>query len=284
MNKNIYRPNPTSAIGNLSLCMSTHAFLCKQHNEKILFHKDVLNYGKDKLIKVPNIVDEDVPEDNGRGMINGWIHLKMPNIGKIMNIIIQPTDFLKPYINKNYEIVKDCIAGFHIRRGLSAEDSKKFAYHPFASQKAVDAMIKEALRLDAPVYVLSDSVSTKEYFKSKVPKAVCLDIEIGFTADEHSQKVKVDNEDLSTKINSFCEWFLLSKMPKIYMVTGGINGSNVDETVEEGIASTFGYSAALYGGKIPYYVFNDGYIQYPDGKDIQYNQKRYYWSDMPSVI
>ena len=284
MNKNIYRSNPTSAIGNLSLCMSTHAFLCKAHNEKIFFHKDVLNYGKDKLIKVPNIVDEDVPEDNGRGMINGWIHLKMPNVGKIMNIIIQPTDFLKQYIDKNYEIVKDCVAGFHIRRGQSAEDSKKFAFHPFASQKAVDAMIREALTLDAPVYVLSDSVSTKEYFKSKVPKAVCLDVEIGFTADEHSQKQEVAVEDFSTKINSFCEWFLLSKMPKIYMVTGGINERNVDETVEEGITSTFGYSAALYGDKIPYYVFNDGHIHYPDGKDIQYNQKRYYWSDMSSVI
>ena len=42
-------------------------------------------------------------------------------------------------------------------------------------------MIHEALRLDAPVYFTSDSESTKEYIKTRVPKAVMLDLPIGFT-------------------------------------------------------------------------------------------------------
>ena len=279
---NIYRPNPTSAIGNLSLCMATHSIICLNNNIQPFFHKDVLNYGRDKILQIPNVVDEDVPEDNGHGMINGFIHLKMPSIGNIMKQIIKPTPFLENFLEKFKKELdyKKFVAGFQIRRGTFSEDSKQFALFPSASQKAVDSMIEEARRLDGPVYVLSDSVSTKEYFKSKVPKAEFLDIKIGFTADEHSQKTEVEDESFFNKVNSFCEWFLLSEMPKIYMTTGGINGRNVDEMVEEGITSTFGYSAALYGGKIPYYVFNDGYIHYPDGKDFQYNQKRYFWSDM----
>lgn len=272
---NVYRSKSESAIGNLSLCMATHSV---RSIGKPLFHGDCLLYGKSSLLQIPHVVDTDVPIDSGYGYITGFIHLQYPHIGKVMNQIIQPTELLKEHIAKYWPNIKDCVAGFHIRRGLSAEDSKQFGYLPFASQKAVDSMVKEALLLDAPVYMLSDSVSTKEYFKSKVPNAITLDLEIGFTADEHSQKMEVSDENFGRKMNSMAEWFLLSKMPKIYMTAGGNNGRNVDETIEEGITSTFGYSAALYGYKIPWYVFNDGYIFYPDGKNGP--QKRYCWSDM----
>jgi len=57
---------------------------------------------------------------------------------------------------------------------------------------------------------------------------------------------------------------------------GGVAGRNVSPGTKEGVSSTFGYSAALYGGKIPYYVFNDGHIFYPDGKE---NSPRLCWSD-----
>jgi hypothetical protein len=79
-------------------------------------------------------------------------------------------------------------------------------------------------------------------------------------------------------MNSFAEWFFMSEMPSVYITMGGINGRNVDTVVEEGITTTFSYSAALYGGIIPHYVFNDGYIFYPDGKNTP--EKRYSWSDM----
>jgi hypothetical protein len=272
---NVYRSKSESAIGNLSLSMATHAF---RSIGKPQFHSDCLLYGKNRLLEIPYVVDTDVPVNSGHGYITGFVHLQYPLIGQVMNRIIQPTELLKGHIDRYWAYIRDCVAGFHIRRGLSAEDSKQFGYLPFASDKAVDSMVKEALELDAPVYMLSDSVSTKEYFKSRVPKAITLDIEIGFTADEHSQKMDVFDENFESKMNSMAEWFLLSKMPKVYMTAGGINGRNVDETVEEGITSTFGYTAALYGGKIPWYVFNDGYVFYPDGKNGP--QKRYCWSDM----
>ena len=281
MNKHIYRPNPECAIGNLSLLMGTHAMKCLVNNVQPMFHRDVDLYGRSEIISIPNKTDNDVPVDNGVGHVNGFIHMQFPDIGNIMRQIIKPTSKLEELMNKLRREIKDCKVGFHIRRGILAEDSKKFAFHPFASQEAIDAMIEEANRLDVPVYILSDSDSTKEYFKSMVPKAVSLDVEIGFTSDEHSQKKEVENEKLHKKMNSFAEWFLLSEMDTIYMTNGGID-ENMDKKAPHGITSTFGYSAALYGGKIPHYVFNDGVIFYPERKD-NIDSKRYFWSD-PGLV
>jgi len=278
-NKNVFRPKPDCAFGNLVLSMLSHFISAKEPK----FHKDVFMYGRDKFIEGIKTVDIDVPLGNAE--INSEemkiLHLKYGNTKEVMNIMIRPTTLLKEQIDKYYEQVKDCVAGFHCRRGLSCEDSAKFGYFPFASIQAVDAMIHEALRLDAPVYFTSDSESTKEYIKTRVPKAVMLDLPIGFTADEHSQFVDVKDESHDHKMNSFIEWFLLAKMPIIYMTNGGVNGRNVVEYVEEGLTSTFGYSAALYGGVIPYYVFNDGYIFHPVAEDtIQRHGLRYNWSDI----
>lgn len=278
-NKNIFRPKPDCAFGNLVLSMLSHYIT----SDNAKYHEDVYLYGRDKFIQKIPTVNVDVPPGNGE--LNSEemkiLHLKYLNTKEVLNIMIRPTELLKEQVNKYYELVKDCVAGFHCRRGLSCEDSARFGYFPFASIKAVDAMIHEALRMDAPVYFTSDSVSTKEYFKSRVPKAIILDLEIGFTADEHSQFVKVENESHDAKMNSYIEWFLLSKMPRVYMTNGGINERNVLEFVEEGLTSTFGYSAALYGGKIPYYVFNDGYIFHPIAEDtIERHSVRYNWSDI----
>jgi hypothetical protein len=195
-----------------------------------------------------------------------------------MRQIIVPSNTLKKRMDSLRPKIVDCVAAFHIRRGTLADDSKQFGFLPFASDEAIESMIKEANRLGEPVYVHSDSESTKSYFLKNVPRAISLEVPIGFTSDEHSQRQIVENENVATKMNSFAEWFLLSEMPIIYMTAGGINGRNVDSVVEEGITSTFGYSAALYGGKIPHYVFNDGFIFYPDGKNGP--NHRYSWSDM----
>jgi hypothetical protein len=275
---NVYRPNPSSAIGNLSLCMATHAIGCIQNRQPVLYHKDVLLYGRGELIDFSNVCDDDVPVDNGYGRIYGLIHLHFPDIHTLMKQIFQPSKRLRSYMDTLRPKLSKCVAAFHIRRGTLAEDSKKFSFLPAASDAAVASMIREANSLGEPVYVLSDSESTKKLFLDSVPKAVSLDLTMGFTSDEQSQHKRVEPEDLQLKMNSFAEWFLMSEMPAVYMTTGGINGRNVDTVVEEGITTTFSYSAALYGGKIPHYVFNDGYIFYPDGKNRP--EKRYYWSDM----
>jgi hypothetical protein len=267
----LFKPDPEAAIGNLSIQMATHYIFAKEPG----FHPDVYKHGRDKFIKCKYVTEEG--EVNGQHRIHGMLHLQIPDIGDTMRDLIQPTELLQSEIDKNFEKVKDCVAGFHIRRGTRAEDSVRFGYLPFASQEAVDAMIDEAIRLDAPVLVMSDSMLTKDYFLSKVPKAISLELPIGFTACEHSQKVKVDDEDHQLKMNSFVEWFILTKMPKVYMTSGGVYGLNMPVYNQEGITSTFGYSAALYGGKIPYYVFNDGFIFQPVKQEKLNN--RYSWSD-----
>lgn len=277
--KNIFRPKPDTAFGNLVISMLSHFV----HAEDPKYHEDIFLYGRDKFIERIQTVNEDVPE--GTSSVDSeelkMLHLKYGNTSDVLNKMFRPTPFLKEQIDKYYELVKDCQAGFHCRRGLSCPDSAKYGYFPFASQQAVDSMIHEALRIDAPVYFLSDSISTKEYFKSRVPKAVTLDLDIGFTADEHSQFQKVEDEAYDVKMNSYIEWFLLAKMPRVYMTLGGVNERNVAGFVDEGLTSTFGYSAALYGYKVPYYVFNDGFIFYPGRDDtVDIHSWRYNWSDI----
>jgi hypothetical protein len=267
----LYKPISEAAIGNLSISMATHFMRSKNPG----FHPDVYKYGRNKCIQCKYVTDQG--EIKGYNVINGLLHLKCPTIGHVMRDIIQPTDALQIEIDESYQKVKNCVAGFHIRRGTCAEDSARFGYLPFASNVAVDAMIEEANRIDGSVLIISDSVTTKNHFLSKVPNAISLELDIGFTACEHSQKVEVEDEDHRLKMNSFVEWFVLSKMPKIYMTNGGVYGINMPTFEQEGLTSTFGYSAALYGGILPHYVFNDGFIFYPNGSNNPWF--RYSWSD-----
>jgi hypothetical protein len=267
----LYIPISEAAIGNLSLSMATHFMLAKNPG----FHPDVYKYGRDKFIKCKHVTDQG--EIKGYNAIFGSMHLEYPNIGEVMRDIIQPTDTLQKQIDEAYEKVKHCVAGFHIRRGTMCKDSARYGYLPFASDEAVESMINEANFIHDPVLIMSDSVSTKEYFLSKVPKAVSLDLPIGFTACEHSQKVEVEDEDHRLKMNSFVEWFIMSKMSTIYMTNGGVYRINMPTFKKEGLTSTFGYSAALYGGITPHYVFNDGFIFYPNGQNKP--NHRYVWSD-----
>jgi hypothetical protein len=268
----LFKPDPTCALGNLSLCAATHVL---NTNGKGRLHPDVYAYGRDEMLVFDRVSGEGPIENHGR--LNSFIHLQYPNVGETMRTLMKPTEKLQGLIDEHWETVKECVAGFHIRRGTCADDSAKFAFHPFASDEAIEAMIREANTIGKPVFVMSDSLKTKEYFKSNVPKSVSLDLPIGFTACEHSQNVEdLDDENVKHKMNSVLEWFILSKMPKVYTTMGGVIGRNVPEGTKEGISSTFGYSAALYGGNIPYYVFNDGYIFYPDGKE---KSPRLAWSD-----
>ena len=269
----IFKPSPACALGNLSLCIATH--ILNTHGKGML-HPDVYAYGRDKSLVFKRVSEDGVIEDHGR--LNSFIHLQYPNIGEIMRTVIKPSEKMEKMIEKHWETVKDCVIGFHIRRGTYAKDSANFAYYPSASDEAVDAMISLANEIDKPVFIMSDSVETKNYFLSKVSNGKSLELPIGFTACEHSQDVEgIDDEDVYKKMNSILEWFIMSRMPQVYTTMGGVIGRNVPPGTKEGVSSTFGYSAALYGNKIPYYVFNDGYIFYPDGKE---NSPRLCWSDI----
>lgn len=268
----VFKPSPACALGNLSLCIATH--ILNTHGKGML-HPDVYAYGRDDMLIFDRVTEDGVIENHGR--LNSFIHLQYPNVGDIMRSVMKPSEKMEILIDTHWETVKDCVAGFHIRRGTYAKDSARFAFYPTASGEAIDAMITIANELDKPVFIMSDSIETKKYFLSKVPMAQSLDLPIGFTACEHSQNVEgLTDESVNEKMNSVLEWFIMSKMPKVYTTMGGVVGRNVPLGTKEGISSTFGYSAALYGDKIPYYVFNDGYVFYPDGKE---NSPRLCWSD-----
>ena len=269
----IYVPSPRDAIGNLSLTYATHVAVT---NGQGSIHPDVYKYGRDQTLVFENVSDDGVV--GSKGFINAFTHLRLPRISDIMRVCMRPSDYMKRLIHIHWERVKHCVAVFHIRRGTYAEDSAKFGNFPFGSDGAVEAMIDEALKIDKPVLIMSDSVSTREYFLGRVPNAVSSGLDIGFTASEFSQETETPKEEgLDTKTNSILEWFIISKMPCIYTTMGGVCGRNVPEGTMEGMSSTFGYSAALYGGKIPHYVFNDGHIFYPDGT---VNSPRLAWSDL----
>lgn len=269
----IYVPGPRDAIGNLSLTYATHVAAT---NGQGSIHPDVYKYGRDRTLVFENVSDVGVV--GSKGFINAFTHLRIPNISDIMQACMQPSVYMKGLIDTHWEKIEHCVAVFHIRRGTYADDSAKFGNFPFGSDGAVEAMIDEALKIDEPVLIMSDSVSTREYFLRRVPKALSLGLDIGFTASEFSQETETPEEEgLDTKTNSILEWFIISKMPRIYTTMGGVCGRNVPEGTMEGMSSTFGYSAALYGGKIPHYVFNDGHIFYPDGTA---NSPRLAWSDL----
>jgi len=268
----VYRPSGVEALGNLSLSLATH-FL---QSENPAVHEDVYKYGRDRWLKIDRVVKDGEGTINYKGILNSFLHLSHPGISDRMRQCIQPTEELHAHVDWCYEKVKHCVAAFHIRMGLNAEDSAKFAQYPAASMDAVEAMISYANTLDKPVYVLSDSDSTKAYFMSKVPKAVCMDFEIGFTACEKSQVERSDDDAIKRR-NSFTEWFLLSKMPVIYTTMGGVNHRNMMPYHVEGVSSTFAYSAGIYGSVPVWYVFNDGCIFYPNGKSKPF--ERHFWSD-----
>jgi hypothetical protein len=257
----MFRPKPDCAIGNLSICMATHYL---NTGGRGTFHPDVYAHGRDRMFTFDRVSGEGV--ENDQSCINGFLHLRYPDIGAVMKLLIKPSPEMEEMIQGVTDTLEPCVAGFHIRRGTYAEDSERFAFFPTASDEAVDAMVKRALELDAPVLVISDSVSTREDFKRRVPKAVCLDLDIGFTACEHSQNCddEVREEDVQLKMNSALEWFALSRMREIYTTMGGVCGRNVPEGTPEGISSSFGYSSALYGGVLPHYVYNDGTVYYPN--------------------
>lgn len=271
----VWKPRPDSAIGNLSLNLATHYLRAPKPG----VHESVLD-GRARFLEFLNVTKDGDGDIIDLGHLSSAIHLQIPNLSEAMRQVIRPTPYLRERIDSAFERIKSCVAGFHVRMGTAATDSERFAYFPTASLRAVDAMIEVALELDAPVFIISDSVSTRDYFMSKVPKAVSTGFDIGFTADEHHQSVwnSTRDETEREKENSYVEWFLLSRMPMVYTTMGGVIGRNmVDEMASEGISSTFGYSAAVYGGICPYYVFNDGYVFLPNGRSRP--NFRYAWSD-----
>ena len=272
--------SPQDAIGNFGMKLATFLTWCAMNNKVPIIDDAFQKYGRNVALQ-PTVDMMECDAVKGESSINAFFHFNPFNVEHLKHAI-KPTKELQQRIDSFYPLIKECKAAFHVRRGTCAEDSAKYGFLPFASQKAVDTMIEEARKIKGKVFVASDSLSTKKYIREQLgeDKVVTMDFEIGFTADEHSQYVDVKDEAIENKLNSYVEWFLLGKCPTVYITAGGVCGRNVPHGTQEGITSTFGYSAAVYGGKVPYYVFNDGGIFYPFVVQ-QPTDPRYCWSDLP---
>ena len=261
------------SFGNFVMKIITFVTWCQKNGHDPLISDDFFRHDRDRIL-VPTIpCQPGRPGEiiEGQYAVDGFFHFDPQHV-KNLQRFIQPTQQLKNAIEDAFTKVKNCKGSLHIRRGSSCSDSQHFGNIPFASQEAVDSMIEECRKINGQIFVASDSPSTKKYVCQKLgnDKVVTFDWDIGFTTGPGS---------FDTKLNSYVEWFLLSRCPPVYITMGGVVGRNVPPGTTEGFTSTFGYTASLFGGRIPIYVFNDGHVHFPvPTRNIT---NRYCWSELP---
>jgi hypothetical protein len=156
------------------------------------------------------------------------------HVHPLIRKLISPSDELQKVIDDHLHLVKDVKAGLHIRRGASAPDSRLIVERDedlFASDNTVSnfRMISDVF---TPYFLASDSPETKKLF----PSARTLDTSISVVHDQCPEASTNDRR------NIFLDFFLLSMCPVVFC-TGGSNTPN-----SPGV-STFGYMAAIYGGR-----------------------------------
>ena len=147
--------------------------------------------------------------------------------------IIEPSTELEGVLALHRHLVEGVRAGLHIRRGASSSDSRRVVERDedtFANDAAIQKFI-EISKNSSPYFLASDSPETKKMFTD----ARTLDTDIAVV---HG---KCPDLSVRDRRNIFVDFFLLSMCPKVY-VTGG-NFPNLPGL------STFGYMAAVYGGK-----------------------------------
>ena len=173
------------------------------------------------------------------------------NYKRILPRMMRPTPYMQGLINQNIHLLAGVTAGVNIRRGSYSEDTKQYEdgggpQHYFCSDTGLENFIKIIRAEPGRVYVTSDSPSTKNKLKEIFGEKVTMnETEYVHTSDEDwAGKRTVKNMQ-----DVYLVWFLLSMCPKIYITTGrpnsGLSG-----------LSTFGLTAALYGNKPTFDVFN----------------------------
>jgi hypothetical protein len=148
--------------------------------------------------------------------------------------LVSPSPELTTLLEKHKHLIDGAKLGVHVRRGAMASDSRKIVSldsDKFASQEAVEQMIRMVENIDGPVFLASDSPMTKKYFPENVRT---LDTGIAVVHDDVECKP-------SDRVGIFIDFFLLSQCPQIIVTGGNFPG-------HPGM-STFGYMAAVYGNK-----------------------------------
>jgi hypothetical protein len=235
----LYTIGAKTGWGNIVLLLSDLYHNCKEP----FVHSSINNVKRGVEFSGFTITDRtDLPEYSPKLFINPYY---FTIIHPLCRQIIRPSEEMKLLIEKYIHLVEGVSSAVHIRRGWADSDSKDMGhhYHPdgtirpayFASDKALEKFIEVIRNEPGKVFLASDSEKTKNMLKQMFPeKVMCLDMKIVLTYE--CDQAVTDDERLAC----YLDWFLLSMCPSVH-VTGG-------EPDSSGF-STFGYSAAVYGGK-----------------------------------
>jgi hypothetical protein len=218
--------------------------------EKI--HKDVLDdyeFGNCFSLSGFTIVDYDGPPPDCPIYINETWHR---NVWPLCRSIIQPTPYFQGRVQAHTHLLEGVTLGVNIRRGNYSPDSVQFAGSTdpkfyFCSDTGLSKFKDAIARASGRVYVTSDSSITKRHLKDVFgDKVTMLDTVYTHTAEQTDESVQT----IKNLQDVYISWYLLSKCPAV-LVTGG-------RTDMVGF-STFGYMAAVYGGRPLEIVFNEDF-------------------------
>ncbi len=191
-----------------------------------------------KYIKLNNI--RVVPDDAPFETVIPKLHVGLQCHSNISNIVT-PTDTLEQILKKYEHLVEGVTCGIQIRRcGLSKTLNEVTPDTSFCTDETLEIFHKIVEESPGPVFVTSDCHSTKHEFVNRWKDKVRI-------LDEVPTHTSCVNEDSDPWV-AFTEFFLLSRCPFVF-VTGG-------ETEHYCHMSTFGYMAAVYGGKLYKFIFN----------------------------
>jgi len=237
--------NHDAGFGNLLILLSDCWDTCKS------IHRDV--YERFELSNCVTFTDhvivdgEEGEHPPAKIIINGWtmkmVHTRIPSL-------LEPTEHMKTLINKHRQLLEGVTAAVHIRRGSHSKDSTQFKnasdksfFH--CSDQGLANFERVIQQTPGRVYLASDSKEVKTILKQKYgDKISMLDTEFAITAQQDASTT----QSAKNLQDAYLEWFLLSMCPVLY-ITGG-------ERDLTGF-STYSYTAALYGKKPYYLIFNE---------------------------
>lgn len=210
--------------GNILIHLCDYVYYCKQHSLEPKIDKDLKFTTFKKSEK--NVEDQ----------------IYVPNIFINKFTIYNVHPIMRSFITFKSNLKHNCNVCMHIRRGKYQKDSYHIgegdvSYH--ANDIAVAKFEEICEKTNENIFLASDSIEIKNNFKSKFGNKI-------ITMD--NEKVEVYSCD---KNNDFeiTEWYLLSLGKHVY-ITGG-NSYDL-----KGF-STYGYTAAIYGGCNFSFVFNN---------------------------
>lgn len=153
----------------------------------------------------------------------------------VIRQVVSPTPEIVKLLHQNQH---GCTVGLHIRRGNYGPDSKALddgTPHEDAAWFCDDMTLQKFIQViensSEPVFLCTDSMYLRGELLKQYPEKVKVS---GIDKVVHSRVC-----DGGDTVDMFVDWFLLAQCKKVYITAG--------DTQLKGF-STFGYTAAVYGG------------------------------------